>query len=49
MACLHGIDVEAAKCWGGLPDLDISGPNQGTDAGRVNKGSSTLNAMRCAA
>lgn len=41
-AMLHGIDVVAAKRWGGPPDLVISGPNEGGNIGPALVSSGTF-------
>ena len=43
MACLYGIDVKAPKTFGKLPDLVISGPNEGNNTGLINASSGTVN------
>ncbi|WP_206363026.1 5'/3'-nucleotidase SurE [Stenotrophobium rhamnosiphilum] len=43
MAMLYGLDVVAAKRWGGQPDLVISGPNEGANLGAINNSSGTFN------
>jgi len=43
MACLYGIDVKAPKKFGGVPDLMISGPNEGNNTGHINISSGTVN------
>src|SRR5262249_11220647 len=43
MACLYGIDVKAPKTFGKLPDLVISGPNEGNNTGHINSSSGTVN------
>jgi len=43
MACLYGMDVKAPKKFGGLPDLMISGPNEGNNTGHINVSSGTVN------
>jgi 5'-nucleotidase len=43
MACLYGIDVKAPKAFGGLPELVISGPNEGNNTGLINASSGTVN------
>lgn len=43
MACLYGIDVKAAKKFGGAPDLLISGPNEGNNTGHITVSSGTVN------
>lgn len=45
MACLYGLDVYAPRRWGRLPDLVISGPNEGNNTGHINNSSGTFNAM----
>jgi 5'-nucleotidase len=42
-ACLYGIDVRARLKWGAAPDLVISGPNEGNNAGHINASSGTFN------
>lgn len=42
-ACLYGLDVVAKKKWGKLPDLVISGPNEGNNTGAINVSSGTFN------
>ncbi|WP_148864508.1 5'/3'-nucleotidase SurE [Marinobacter fonticola] len=44
MAVLHGLDVVAPKVWGAVPDLVISGPNEGNNLGYMNNNSGTLGA-----
>ena len=41
-AMLHGIDVVAAKRWGGPPDLVIAGPNEGGNIGPAVVSSGTF-------
>ena len=43
MACLYGMDVLAPARFGGLPDLVISGPNEGNNLGHINPSSGTVN------
>ncbi|RXZ43426.1 5'/3'-nucleotidase SurE [Crenobacter cavernae] len=43
MACLYGLDVAAPKAFGKLPDLVISGPNEGNNLGHINMSSGTVN------
>src|SRR5262249_35162327 len=43
MACLYGIDVKGPKTFGKLPDLVISGPNEGNNTGHINVSSGTVN------
>jgi 5'-nucleotidase len=43
MACLYGMDVLAPKVFGGLPQLVISGPNEGNNTGHINVSSGTVN------
>jgi 5'/3'-nucleotidase SurE len=45
MACLYGIDVKAPKTFAKLPDLVISGPNEGNNIGHINVSSGTVNAV----
>lgn len=42
-ACLYGLDVLAKKKWNVLPDLVISGPNEGNNTGAINASSGTFN------
>ena len=42
-ACLYGIDVQSPKKWGSVPDLVISGPNEGNNIGAINASSGTFN------
>jgi hypothetical protein len=42
MACLYGMDVKAPKTFGKLPDLVISGPNEGNNTGHTNFSSGTV-------
>jgi 5'-nucleotidase len=44
-ACLYGIDVRAPQKWGSVPDLVISGPNEGNNTGHTNMSSGTFNNM----
>jgi len=43
MSMLHGLDVVAVKRWQGQPDLVVSGPNEGNNAGLINNSSGTVN------
>ena len=43
MACLYGIDVLAPSRFGRVPDLVISGPNEGNNLGHINPSSGTVN------
>lgn len=43
MATAYGIDVLAEKRWGKNPDLIISGPNEGRNAGPIVRSSGTVN------
>lgn len=43
MACLYGVDVKAPQVFGGVPDLVISGPNEGNNLGMINASSGTVN------
>jgi 5'-nucleotidase len=43
MACLYGIDVKAPKAFGRIPQLIISGPNEGHNTGLINASSGTVN------
>lgn len=43
MSLLFGLDVVAARRWGGPPDLVISGPNEGNNTGHINNSSGTVN------
>lgn len=49
MATLYGIDVLAARRWGGNPDLVLSGPNEGQNAGPVILISDTVSNAQIAA
>ena len=42
MACLYGLDVVAQRKWNRAPDLVVSGPNEGNNAGLVNNSSGTF-------
>ncbi|HEX3139039.1 MAG TPA: 5'/3'-nucleotidase SurE [Rhizobacter sp.] len=42
-ACLYGIDVLSKKKWNALPELVISGPNEGNNTGAINTSSGTFN------
>lgn len=42
-ACLYGLDVLARRKWNALPDLVISGPNEGNNTGAINASSGTFN------
>ncbi|MDQ9092094.1 5'/3'-nucleotidase SurE [Pseudoalteromonas haloplanktis] len=44
MAALYGVDVLAQEKWGQLPDLVISGPNEGNNLGYMTNNSGTLGA-----
>lgn len=47
-ACLYGLDVVAPRKWSaaqGVPDLVISGPNEGNNTGMVNNSSGTFSNM----
>ncbi len=48
MAALYGIDVLAQEKWGQLPDLVISGPNEGNNLGYMTNNSGTLGATNVA-
>lgn len=43
MACLYGIDVKAPKTFGRVPELIVSGPNEGNNTGQINASSGTVN------
>jgi broad specificity polyphosphatase/5'/3'-nucleotidase SurE len=42
MACLYGLDIVAQRKWKRAPDLVVSGPNEGNNAGLVNNSSGTF-------
>ncbi|UJJ31559.1 5'/3'-nucleotidase SurE [Halopseudomonas maritima] len=42
MATLHGLDVLAPRYWGALPDLVLSGPNEGANVGPLVSMSGTV-------
>ncbi|ARS26791.1 5'/3'-nucleotidase SurE [Sphingomonas sp. KC8] len=42
MALLYGLDVQAIARWGKVPDLVLSGPNEGQNVGSVVVGSGTV-------
>jgi len=48
MALLYGIDMLAAARWHGVPDLVLSGPNEGRNAGPSILASGTVSAVRFA-
>lgn len=49
MAFLHGLHVAGKERWGGLPDLVISGPNEGQNVGAIIISSGTVGAAQAAA
>ena len=49
MAVLYGIDVTVKKRWGKAPDLVISGPNEGRNAGPIVLFSGTVSVTQAAA
>lgn len=44
MAVLYGIDIVSKKRWGAYPDLVVSGPNEGNNAGIITNHSGTVGA-----
>lgn len=48
-ALLHGLDVVAKARWGKAPDLVLSGPNEGQNAGAIILSSGTVSAAQVAA
>ena len=48
MAVLYGLDVLALNEWGQLPDLVISGPNEGNNLGYIVTSSGTVSAANAA-
>lgn len=49
MALAYGLDVVAAKRWGGAPDLVLSGPNEGQNVGSIVNSSGTVSNAQFAA
>ncbi len=49
MSAVYGIDVAAKDTWGSVPDLVISGPNEGNNLGYLNNSSGTLGAAMISA
>jgi 5'-nucleotidase len=49
MATAYGIDILALKRWGKKPDIVISGPNEGRNAGPIIQSSGTVNNVLFAA
>jgi 5'-nucleotidase len=49
LALLHGLDVVASARWGKAPDLVLSGPNEGQNAGSIILSSGTVSAAQVAA
>lgn len=49
LALLHGLDVVAKGRWGKAPDLVLSGPNEGQNAGAIILSSGTVSAAQYAA
>lgn len=49
MALLHGLHVAGKQRWGGLPDLVVSGPNEGQNVGAIIISSGTVGAAQAAA
>lgn len=49
MALLYGLDVAAQKRWGRAPDLVLSGPNEGQNAGAIILSSGTVSNAQYAA
>jgi len=49
MAMLYGVDVAAAKRWGKMPDLVLSGPNEGQNVGYIVITSGTVSNAQYAA
>lgn len=49
MALMYGLDVLATERWGAAPDLVLSGPNEGNNAGPLILGSGTVSAAQAAA
>jgi len=48
MALLYGLDVVAARRWGKAPDLVLSGPNEGQNAGYIVISSGTVSVAQYA-
>jgi 5'-nucleotidase len=46
---LHGLEVVAKARWGAMPDLVLSGPNEGQNAGAIIQSSGTVSAAQYAA
>lgn len=49
MAALYGIDVVGKKRWGAVPDLVLSGPNEGQNVGAITLSSGTVSNAQYAA
>ncbi|MHA3790616.1 5'/3'-nucleotidase SurE [Sphingomonas sp. YL-JM2C] len=49
MAMLYGVDVLGQQRWGKVPDLVLSGPNEGQNVGAAILGSGTVSAAQMAA
>lgn len=49
MSLLYGLDVLAQERWGALPDLVLSGPNEGQNVGAIILSSGTVSAAQYAA
>lgn len=49
MALLHGLYLAETDRWGGLPDLVLSGPNEGQNVGAIILTSGTVSAAQAAA
>lgn len=49
MALLYGMDIIAAARWGAMPDLVLSGPNEGQNVGAIILSSGTVSAAQFAA
>lgn len=49
MALLHGLHVAGKQRWNGLPDMVISGPNEGQNVGAIIISSGTVGAAQAAA
>lgn len=49
MATIYGLDIVAKKHWGKLPDLVLSGPNEGQNVGKVVIHSGTIGNVQLSA
>lgn len=49
MALLHGLHVAGKERWGAMPDLVLSGPNEGQNVGAIVISSGTVGAAQAAA